>query len=169
MLQRAPPEFVVQERADARPGGGIGPQLVFRRTANSPQPPRPPLGQILLEMEAVRPADLIEAIALRQTEEAPLSDILLARGWVSEEDLFTALARQWNAGRVDLSVEPPDPRLIDQVSAETCLAEGIVPWRRIGGLTVIATARPERFARLRGTLPAALGPCRMVLAPEHTI
>ncbi|MBD3787554.1 MAG: glycosyltransferase [Sphingomonadales bacterium] len=139
-----------------------------------PQTPRPapnrrPLGQILLERGALAPGDLIKALALRNREDVRLGDILLTHGWVREADLMAALAQQWGAAVVDLIAEAPDPRLIDVIGPELCLRETMVPWRRIGRMTVIATARPEDFATLRARLPEAQGPYRMVLAPERDV
>jgi len=130
---------------------------------------RKPLGQILLEMGAVRPGDLLKALALRHREDVRLGDILLTHGWVSETALMAALARQWGAAVVDLIAESPDPRMIDALGPELCLKEAMVPWRRVGGVTLIASARPEHFARLRDSLPEAFGPYRMVLAPERDV
>ncbi len=140
----------------------------------NPDTPRPhrnrtPLGQILLEMGAVRPGDLLKALALRNRQDVRLGDILLTHGWVSETDLMAALARQWGAAVVDLIAEPPDPRMIDALGPELCLREAMVPWRRMGGITLVASARPEHFARLRDDLPDRLGPYRMVLAPERDV
>lgn len=130
---------------------------------------RRPLGRILLDRGAVAPGDLTTALALREREDVRLGDILLTHGWVSEAALMAALAEQWQAALVDLAAEPPDPRLIDALGPELCLAEAMVPWRRIGATTVIATARPEEFTRLRGVLPAKFAPYRMVLAPERAV
>ncbi|WP_246832638.1 glycosyltransferase family 2 protein [Thioclava sp. F28-4] len=130
---------------------------------------RPPLGQILLDRGAIDPGDLLKAAALRQREDVRLGDILLANGWVREADLLAALAEQWHASVVDLQASPPDPRLIDAVGAELCLRHAMVPWRRVGGITLIATARPEDFEALRDALPARHAPYRLVLAPEPCI
>lgn len=134
-----------------------------------PQPDRRPLGQILLEMGAVQPGDLLKAVALRKRQDARLGDILLTQGWVTEADLMAALAKQSDAAVIDLLAEPPDPRLIDTFGPELCLKEAMVPWRRIGGVTLIATARPEQFTRLAGDLPPDYGPYRMALAPERDV
>lgn len=135
--------------------------------------PRPaerlPLGQILLEAGAVDPGDLLKAVAMRGREDARLGDILLAHGWVREADLTAALSAQWGAEAVDLERHPPDPRLIDALGPERCLREGILPWRRAGGATVIATARPEDFAWIRATLPEGFGPVVMALAGETAL
>ncbi|MFZ1727030.1 MAG: glycosyltransferase family 2 protein [Albidovulum sp.] len=128
-----------------------------------------PLGQILLDMRAVDPGNMLKAAALRDREDVPLGDILLTHGWVTDADLMAALAQQWSAKPVDLVAEPPDTRLLDRLGVEFCLRELALPCRRIGGATVIATAYPESFADLCTRLPADFGPVAMALAPEHDI
>lgn len=158
-LAPAPPP----RTAPARGAADVAPTP--RRSA----PARRPLGQILLEMQAISPDHLIKALALRKRQEVRLGDIMLAHGWVREHDLMQALAEQWHAAVIDPVRELPDPRLIDQIGAETCLREGMMPWRRVAGCTVIATSRPEEFARLRDSLPAAMAPYAMVIASEPAI
>ena len=143
-------------------------QRVFPKSHSGPAL-RTPLGQILLEMGEVEPGNLLKALALRQREDVRLGDILLTHGWVDEPALMAALARQWQVSVVDLTREHPDPRLIDALGAELCLAQAMVPWRQIGGHTVIATARPESFAALKSELPAKFAPYRMMLAPEREV
>lgn len=130
---------------------------------------RKPLGQILIDMKAVEPGNMLTALALRDRQEVRIGDILLTRGWVSEADLTAALSEQWGAKAVDLIAEPPDARLVDRLGVDFCLARGVLPWRRIGGATVIAAARPEEFARMRADLPGDFGPVLMALAPERDI
>jgi hypothetical protein len=141
---------------------------VFPKSRSGPVP-RTPLGQILQEMGEVEPANLLKALALRQREDVRLGDILLTHDWVDEPALMAALARQWQVSVVDLTREHPDPRLIDALGAELCLAEAMVPWRQIGGHTVIATARPENFSALKSELPGKFAPYRMMLAPEREV
>ena len=128
-----------------------------------------PLGQILLEMGAVDPGNLLRAVAMRDRQDLPLADILQAHGWVAEADLMAALAAHWGAEALDLIGQRPDPRLTDRLGAETCLREAVLPWRRVGGATVIATARPDAFQALLPQLTAEFGPCAMALAPERDI
>ena len=148
---------------------GSTPAPTATAPAPRPVPGRRPLGQILLDMAAVTPGDLLKAIVLRDRQQVRLGDVLLSGGWVSEADLMAALSRQWQAPVVDLVAERPDPRLIDAIGAETCLRMSLIPWRRVGGQTVIATARPEDFAAIQKDLPAAFGPYAMVLAPERDV
>lgn len=125
-----------------------------------------PLGQILLEDGAVDPGHLLKAVVMRQRQNARLGQILLAQGWVTPEALTCALSRQWRTSAVDPAEAPHDPRLIDVVGAEFCLANGILPWRRIGGVTWVATARPELFEELCESLPREYGQIRMLLCSE---
>ena len=141
------------------------------RLPNSPKasPNRTPLGQILLDRGAIEPQHLIKALSLRIRQDVRLGDILLAHGWVDEAALMSALSAQWSAPIVDLIAQAPDPRLIDAIGPEACLRDSFVPWRRVGGVTLVATARPEEFHKLREQLPPGLAPYRMVLAPERDV
>ncbi|MTH64433.1 glycosyltransferase [Paracoccus shanxieyensis] len=146
------------------------------QAAPSPSAPAPaqvisgrdlrPLGQILIEDGAVDPRHLLRALVMRQRQSLRLGEILLAHGWVEEEALTRALARQWRASVIDLAAMPPDPRLVDAMGAGLCLSEGVVPWRRIGGITFVATARPDLFQALLPQLPAHFGTVRMLLCSE---
>lgn len=137
------------------------------------RPARKPLGQILIDMKAVEPAHLSRALELRSEQDVRLGDILLAHGWVTDSALMSALALQWGARTVDLAREPPDPRLLDQIGADLCLTNAIIPWHQIGTSLIIATARPEDFAPLRSRIMAELpdfhGQIVMALAPERAI
>ncbi|MCV2864858.1 glycosyltransferase [Albidovulum sediminicola] len=133
------------------------------------RPERTPLGRILLDRRAVDPGHMLRALALQARAEARLGDILLAHRWVDEADLVAALCEQWGAEAVDLAATPPDARLIESFGAERCLAEGVVPWRRVGAVTVIATARPEAFARLRQDLRPIFGRCVPAIASERAV
>ncbi len=155
-------------RSHADPETGIvtlAPRDRFRKTTLH----RKPLGQILVDMHAVDPGNLLKALALRDREDATLGDILLAHGWVSEADLMAALSAQWGAKAIDLMKDPPDTRLLDRLGAEFCLTHSVMPWHRIGGATVLATSRPDSFARMRAALPTGFGPVVMALASQRDI
>lgn len=125
-----------------------------------------PLGQILIEDNAVDPHNLLKALVMRQRQSVRLGEILLAKGWVQEEALVRALSRQWRSSIVDLAALPPDPRLVDRIGANLCLSAGIVPWRKVGGVTFIATSRPEEFEAFCKALPDNFGAVRMLLCSE---
>ena len=166
MSPAAPPLRLVTP--DFVPVAGL-PDWLPRPMPARPRPARKPLGQILQDMKAVDPGNLLKAAALRSRQDIRLGDILLAHGWVSEPALMTALSLQWGARILDLVTDAPDPRLIDQFGPEFCLQEGIIPWRKAGAVTVVATSRPDAFARLRDRLPTGTGPVVMALAGERAI
>lgn len=137
----------------------------------SPRPKRGAtlIGQILMEMGEISAGDMIRAIAMRAREEARFGEILLANNMVSEAGLYRGLAFQFGCDVADLASEPPDVRLIETLGAERCLHLGIVPWKRVGMVTLIATSRPEVFADIRSDLPNSFGQILMVVAPESDI
>ena len=130
---------------------------------------RRPLGELLLEMGCLSPADLIRARGLQARQEARLGEILMSHRMVTEAELFTALKIQYSADVIDLDAALPDPRLVDALGAERCVRDGIVPWRRVGGGTVVVTSRPELFDRVRTDLPESFGNIYMGLAFETSI
>lgn len=145
--------------------GGDGRGLAVVRGGRDGALPR--LGAILTEDGVLQPGDLIRALALQGREHARLGEILLGHGMVTEAQLFDALSRQWQADVIDPVAEPPDPRLIDRLGAESCLRAGLLPWRALGGGAVVLTARPEEFERHRSMLEERFGPVIMGLADER--
>ncbi len=128
-------------------------------------PVRQSLSLHLLRGGVVEPDDMLQALALR----GRLTDSLLARRRVPDPLLYDALARHWSLGQVDLATEKPDARLIDQWGAVACLADGLVPWRRLGDVVMIATPDPETFDRHRARLTSVFGPIAPALSPPRQI
>ncbi|MGR3291367.1 MAG: glycosyltransferase family 2 protein [Paracoccaceae bacterium] len=129
----------------------------------------PLIGQILLQNGDLSAGDLAKAIALQARENVRFGDILLANNMVSDTTLIQALASQFNCDIADLQSEPPDVRLIEHLKPENCLQHGFVPWKRVGGTTLIATHQPANFRALKQYLPLDFGQVLMVLAPEQNI
>lgn len=128
-----------------------------------------PLGQILTEIGELSPGDLIKAVALSAREDASFGDILVTNDMVTDAGLCRGLAVQFGCEVADFQSIPPDARIIDQFGPDRCLREGIVPWKRVGGATVIASSRPQDFGRLRASLPEGLGHFMLAVAPEKQI
>lgn len=130
---------------------------------------RRPLGQILLEQGALAPGDLLRALALQARQEARLGDILLSHGMVTDAQLMTGLAKQYRARPITSDEPPPDPRVVDRIGAANCLRMQCLPWRSIGGATLVATSRPDMFELLRPELEQQLGPVVMGLISEANL
>ncbi len=134
-----------------------------------PVPQRPALGAQLFRSGVVSADDMINALAHQGREAGRLPDVLRARGLVMDRDIHEAEARTWGIRVIDLAKALPDPRLIDALGASNCLRHGLVPWRRVGDVTVVALSQPERFRQLRPMLEAKLGPVTAALAPARAI
>lgn len=127
------------------------------------------LGHILVDMGLLSTDDLVRALALQKGEGVGLGDALLAHGMVRESDLLRARSRQWGASLIDPVVDPADARLIDSLDVTHCLKLGLLPWRRAGATTVVATSRPETFARHEPMLHEIFGRVSMAIASEGSI
>ncbi len=127
------------------------------------------VGASLLREGVVSPDDMVAALSQQSRESGRLPDVLRARGLVVERDLLGVDARNWGIRLVDLDSALPDPRLIDAVGVQDCLRHGLVPWQKVGDVTIVATSRPEEFRRLRPMLEARLGPVAAGLASSRAI
>lgn len=140
-----------------------------------PAPPPPhkgaalALASTLLREGLVETEDLIAALRLQAQLGSRLDEVLIARGLIDATALADVAARHWQAPQADLDRFPPDPALIDRIGAETCLREGLLPWRETGGVTLIATPWPEAFAEMEPMLTRAFGPVAMTLIPRERL
>ncbi len=126
---------------------------------------RGPLGVTLLRDGLVGPDEIVKALAIQARQSGRLADILRARGVLRDGPLMQASARVWGVRTIDPLNPLPDPRLIDLYGAANCLRDGVLPWRQVGGTTVIATAHPDEFAHIRPGLERIYGRVSMALAP----
>lgn len=139
------------------------------RPADQFAPPRATVDEALLELGHLTPAFLATAQATSAAGQAPLTDVLLAEGTISSVDLADAQALSTGAMRFAPDEHAIDVRLIDLLGPDACINLGILPLNTPGGATLIATARPDRFAAVRHWLANKLGPVRMVIASEAQI
>jgi len=67
---------------------------------------------------------------------------------------------------IDPAAQPVDPDLMARLGAPLCLQLGLLPWRQVGGATVILAADPGVVRRHLARLEAVFGPVRMARCPE---
>ena len=127
------------------------------------------VGASLLREGVVTPDEMVTALSHQGRASGRLPDVLRARGLVVERDLLGVDARNWGIRLIDLDTALPDPRLIDAVGVSDCLRHGLVPWQKVGDVTIIATSRPEEFRRLRPMLEERLGPVALGLTSSRSI
>ena len=73
------------------------------------------------------------------------------------------------AGRVGTSLidpvaQPPDPRLLQQFSAELCLKHRVLPWRSTAGRVTVLATSPDHFLRVRDALTVIFGTVHLAIA-----
>lgn len=129
--------------------------------------PADPFALSLLRRGLVRPEQ--PHLRALPAASAPAGRALPAQGTLSEAELLDAAARHFGAPLVDPCHPLPAAGALDRLGLTLCQRHGILPWRQAGGATVVVTARPEAFARLRPMIEARLGPVIMALAPAARI
>ncbi|TVR46076.1 MAG: glycosyltransferase [Rhodobacteraceae bacterium] len=130
---------------------------------------RAPLGHILQEMGAITGEQLLRALRLQARQKGYLGDTLVAHGFATEAQITAALARQYGTGLLDRDSPAPDPGLMDALGVQTCLSDLCLPWLRAGDVTLIASARPAEFERLRPHLQTLYGPVAMAVISESDL
>lgn len=79
-----------------------------------------------------------------------------------------ALAER-NSHRIDPVSAPPDPALVEKWGAARSLRTSLMPWRQIGGRTVILDGEDRDFARYKYALTATFGPVVQARADRKRI
>ena len=133
-----------------------------RRSDEAP-PTRVRLGELLSASGKISQRHLRKYLDAQRGMAVHLGELLCAERAVEPRDILAALRLQWSAGTIDLATEPPDPDLVERLGLNGCLDRRLLPWRRIGGATVIAAVYPETFERARPELEQLFGPVMLAL------
>ncbi len=136
-------------------------------------PARRPLGSLLVDRGLIDVTTLHWALERQAQHRAPLGSILMAHGCLDADALADALARQHGTGRLDAALSGPrglaDAALLDCLGPADCLAASLVPVRRAGAVSIVATARPDLWDAQRGWVEAAIGPARILVATPDEV
>ena len=112
---------------------------------------------------SLHPADLARLMAEADSLHCPVEDVLRAAGTMAPDRLARAQAAACGMPWVDAAALHGDLRLISRLGgARACLRQGLLPLQRIGGVTVVAIARPETWPRHAAFLQDRIGavqPC----------
>ncbi len=124
------------------------PDQLLRALERQAHQPVLPLGQALLHLGMVTPAQLQHALA-QPLGNLPLGERLVHDHLISEADLQTALAHKMGYPVVDLTRFPVDPNALHKLSVKTALACRTVPLMLDGRRLIVAVDRPSRLEDLR--------------------
>jgi type IV pilus assembly protein PilB len=108
---------------------------------------RPKLGEVMLEIGAVDPDDLIEALQHQKANPtaegmARLGEVLLQLGKVDERELAAALAQQFGIPFADLQAARPEVEALERVGEELARKYKVIPLRVEGDRVFMAIADP---------------------------
>lgn len=130
---------------------------------------RPRLGAVLQRQGLATAEELRAGLAAQDQWDARLGEVLQIAAGFSEDALVDALRDQWQTGPLDLLTDTPDIDLLRKMKTQDCLRDGIMPWRRIGGATVIAAVFPDDYIARKDELEALFGPTMLAIVPATAI
>lgn len=127
------------------------------------------LAVTLLSFGLLSAEKMLQVLETHEKNHGQLADHLLTNGLVESRPLFRAIAAHWSCEFVDLEERPPDIRLIDQLGPNRCLRLSLLPWRQVGGVTLICTPYPELFSRHLPRLTRHFGRVAMVVCEARAL
>jgi MSHA biogenesis protein MshE len=101
------------------------------------------LGEILISTKIINFEQLQKAMAIQQRGVRALGEILIELGYISEDNLREAQAKQYNLRRVALSTYEINPDAFSKVPLDTLRHYQVVPIDIKDGFLVVATSNPE--------------------------
>jgi len=122
--------------------------------SDEPQPARTPLGALLREAGFLTEEQLEAALKAGAESGERLGDVVVGRGWATEDDVAKLLAEQWQLGYVERASIWFDADALQRMSREQARRLEALPTRMQDGRVVVAVAEPteERLAALRAVI-----------------
>jgi cellulose synthase/poly-beta-1,6-N-acetylglucosamine synthase-like glycosyltransferase len=134
-----------------------------------PRPEGAGLARFLLEDGTLIPSPRLSVLTGESGSRRDMAGLLLAHGLVSPARLAEARARYHGLPFIDPLKDIPDIRLIDRLGAHRCLRDGLLPWRVMGGQTLILAASPDAPFRHMSEMAERFGPVRFALCPRPSL
>jgi cellulose synthase/poly-beta-1,6-N-acetylglucosamine synthase-like glycosyltransferase len=132
-----------------------------------------PLGAFLTEeliaRSLISPKNARLATNIARQHGVRLTDVLCCDFHVSEYSIANVLAQEAGTQVINPVEQPADLSLITEFGPARCLQEGLLPWRQIGGDTIILTHRPDQFQRHHAAMTAIFGPIRMAITTREQL
>ncbi len=115
---------------------------------------RRPLGSLLTGAGHITEAQLEEGLREGKTTGRRLGEVVVLRGWVTEDVVAKLLAEQWALGYVDRASIFFDVEALARLTREQAQSLEALPTRVKDGRVVVAVAEPteERLAALRAVI-----------------
>jgi hypothetical protein len=113
--------------------------------------PRKPLGTLLVEAGVIDEGQLAEALHDGTQTGERVGEVVVRRGWATEDDVAKLLAEQWELSYVDRASIWFDANALSRLSREDAQHLEALPIRLEGDRVLVAVAEPteQRLAELR--------------------
>jgi hypothetical protein len=118
------------------------------------EPGRRPLGSLLIGAGFITEAQLAEALHEGSASGERVGEVVVRRGWATEDDVAKLLAEQWGLGYVERASIFFDSDALGRMSREEAQRLEALPTRVQDGRVVVAVAEPtdERLGDLRAVI-----------------
>jgi glycosyltransferase XagB len=120
----------------------------------------------LLAAGDLQAEDASALIAQALRHKLPLADVLIRQGGLDHGRVIAVQADLLALPLVNPLRDPADPTLLGDIGAHEYLRLAALPWRRINGICVVLTSRPQDWPQIAAQLAPHLGPLRMALARD---
>ncbi len=142
IIRSSAPERSLGPPGEQAPGDGDGPGAA---------PARPPLGSLLTRAGIVTDEQLQDALREGVRTGARLGEVVVGRGWATEDQIAKLLAEQWQLGYVERASIWFDANALARMSRDQARRLEALPTRIQDGRVVVAVAEPteQRLAALR--------------------
>ena len=127
------------------------------------------LGDILVARGLIDRARIDEALELQKKHDKQLAQIVIDKGWVSEQDVLQALSDQLAVPYVRLRAGLFDPNVVALMDSDTARRLKVLPLFKVRGEVTLATSQPQAIPMLREAEEAIGCKVRAVLALEEDI
>ena len=117
---------------------------------------RPSLAGLLVGAGLTSYEQITEALEEGLGTGERLGEVIVRRGWATEENLAELLAEQWSLPYLDGARIDVDPAAVNRLSLDRARELGALPLHYDGAELVVAIAEPaeDRFAKVREALDA---------------
>ncbi len=115
---------------------------------------RPPLGAMLIEGDFLTEAQLVEALEEGAEKGERLGEVVVRRGWATEDEVAKLLAEQWQLGYVDRASIWFDGQALGRMTREDAQRLEALPTSVQDGRVVVAVAEPteQRLTALKAIM-----------------
>ncbi len=102
----------------------------------------PQIGELLVKENLITTEQLDQALKQQRAHGGRLGSILIGMGYVDDDDVTSALSKQYGVPSINLAYFEIDPSVIKLIPLETAQKYLVIPLSRVGNTLTVATADP---------------------------